>query len=625
MSQTITVKNIASFGNEGVSVRTDKFNIIYGLNGTGKTTISEFLRNKDANDYEGCSFNEEQGNIFVYNRGYIADVFREGEIDGIYTLGKKNNKIEEEINLIESQKERLKIILQRRSDGEVKKEQKLSQLKEQMLDFMKPLKGSIMKRGDYLEGLQKADKLIEILKKTKLEEGQGYNQFDLERRAEKLAGDLEKISNKPEKLSNSIAGFSELPIWKEEITSSNNGYLDGIIKKLENENWIREGVATHDEYIESEKKCPFCDSDINDERINNLRNLIDDEYSEKVKQINAELEELKLFEKKVVDVELVLAKLNDIEVPKTISENIITLRKAIETNIVRAREKSSQPARIDLVFEDTSELINNINQDLKIINSRIDNHNRIVDNKKQERDNLKKDVRSYIRFETNDILQEYNETVIALQNLKECTEKLEGIRDDKGTKISDLRKELGGIEGSVNSINNELKAMGIDSFFLKTYPSDGEKPSKFKINRPNKKASHSDERVYDTLSEGEKTLIAFLYFLHRCEGGKEQGKDIDRSERIIVIDDPICSLSHNFIFEIACLIKDKFIKKDTEYKQIILLTHHLYFMHEILLKSYNENKWKLYRLFKNENNTSVIQSMERSDIKNEYESYCFIM
>ncbi|MFP1559147.1 AAA family ATPase [Escherichia coli] len=43
--------------------------------------------------------------------------------------------------------------------------------------------------------------------------------------------------------------------------------------------------------------------------------------------------------------------------------------------------------------------------------------------------------------------------------------------------------------------------------------------------------------VYRSLSEGEKTLITFLYFLECCKG-KTNENDTDMRDKLIVIDNP---------------------------------------------------------------------------------------
>lgn len=52
-------------------------------------------------------------------------------------------------------------------------------------------------------------------------------------------------------------------------------------------------------------------------------------------------------------------------------------------------------------------------------------------------------------------------------------------------------------------------------------------------------------------------------------------------DKLIVIDDPISSLSQNYVFDIASMIHHDIIEKGISSK-IIILTHNLYFFHELI-------------------------------------------
>ena len=92
-------------------------------------------------------------------------------------------------------------------------------------------------------------------------------------------------------------------------------------------------------------------------------------------------------------------------------------------------------------------------------------------------------------------------------------------------------------------------------------------------------------------------------------------------KKIVVIDDPISSLSHIYIFNIAQFIKNHFFNNtENNYQKVFVLTHSLYFFHELASKL---NDAKFFRITKN--NSSHIHSMKKSDIKNDYESYWEIL
>ncbi|WP_163471126.1 AAA family ATPase, partial [Klebsiella oxytoca] len=77
------------------------------------------------------------------------------------------------------------------------------------------------------------------------------------------------------------------------------------------------------------------------------------------------------------------------------------------------------------------------------------------------------------------------------------------------------------------------------------------------------------EGVFRTLSEGEKTLISFLYFLEVCNGELDTASGTLKRDRIIVIHDPISSLSHNYVYDIASLIRRQVLIPRDRFKQVI--------------------------------------------------------
>ncbi|HBT2007220.1 TPA: AAA family ATPase, partial [Klebsiella pneumoniae] len=96
----------------------------------------------------------------------------------------------------------------------------------------------------------------------------------------------------------------------------------------------------------------------------------------------------------------------------------------------------------------------------------------------------------------------------------------------------------------------------------------------------------------------------------------------------IVIDDPISSLSHDYIYEISSLIHYRIIEGIAPDAKILILTHNLFFFQEILklappkIKNFDK-QYNLLRVVKNE--YSDVIAMSKGDIKNEYESYWMVL
>lgn len=95
MINKITISGVASYKNEA-TLETDKnINLIYGINGSGKSTFSEYLRKRTNAEYTECSIepviNDDEEEIFVYNENYVEEVFYNSDYQrGVFSLSKEN-------------------------------------------------------------------------------------------------------------------------------------------------------------------------------------------------------------------------------------------------------------------------------------------------------------------------------------------------------------------------------------------------------------------------------------------------------------------------------------------------------------------------------------------------------
>ena len=108
---------------------------------------------------------------------------------------------------------------------------------------------------------------------------------------------------------------------------------------------------------------------------------------------------------------------------------------------------------------------------------------------------------------------------IAMQDLETEIEKQKRI-------IIEQQKQTVNIEEAITNINNASIDLGITDFKVEKHSEN-----LYKIIR-----EHNDNKIFRSLSEGEKMIISFLYFIELCRGKKdatEAGK-----KKIIVIDDP---------------------------------------------------------------------------------------
>ena len=143
------------------------------------------------------------------------------------------------------------------------------------------------------------------------------------------------------------------------------------------------------------------------------------------------------------------------------------------------------------------------------------------------------------------------------------------------------------VKKCLDSINKILALHGYTGFSLQPSP---KKQGEFQIQR------EDGSYVKDTLSEGEASIITFLYFIQIVKGVLHSGQS-SRSN-VVVIDDPISSLDYAAI-ELVSTLTNELIKKarsgEGGITQIIVLTHNTSYLKElnVNLPRKNTHFWKL--------------------------------
>ena len=187
------------------------------------------------------------------------------------------------------------------------------------------------------------------------------------------------------------------------------------------------------------------------------------------------------------------------------------------------------------------------------------------------------------------------------------------LRVAKENEIKELNKNVTSIQPTIDEINQTLKGYGFTNFKI----TQADKPNHYSLTR-----EHQSISVHRTLSEGEITFITFLYFIQLTKGSFAE--DSVTTNRIVVIDDPISSLDSNILFVVSSIVKDLIddIHQDKgNIKQIILLTHNIYFHKEIAYidgREQNRSDVTYWILRRNSNRTNV-KYYKKNPIHNSYE------
>ncbi|EGK7522640.1 AAA family ATPase [Campylobacter lari] len=631
MITKISMKNVASYKDETTLETNKRINLIYGLNGVGKTQISKFLANQEDENFKDCKIeglsNEQQ--ILVYNQDFIEKNFYDTDKQqGIFTLSEENTSIKQEIENLQKELTRLK-------SSQDKNEKKLKEKQEDIIkiendfkddiwkiklsyykDFKQFFKGIAGKKEDYFDFIN--PKIKEFLTLDTI--NQNTNLEELKKQYNILADTTQvKLENINEISNIEFKNIENNLIFNEIIVGNQNSIIADLINKLGNGDWVKDGF---DKYIlQDSQTCPFCQKDtITQEFKSYLEDYFDKTYEERIKELEKLNDEYRNLFSNIPSIETFYRRdildSKDLEFEKLYFQ----VKSKLEKNIKKIQEKIKEPSK-KIELEKTDEIFQNLNNYIKQIQQKIIEFNSKLDNCKNEKEKLKKQFWEFAIFEKKEIIEKYN------KNKKE-QEINKGVLDKENQTIKDSiqhientikekQKEVINIQEAVDKINNYLKDLGILSFYIKVQ--DDEKQEYIIVREGENKPS------FKTLSEGEKTLISFLYFLQLCQGKKEKDEAI--LDKIIVIDDPISSLSFNYVYNITQLIKEIFLRnKDSNYKQIFVLTHHLYFFKELIgFKEDYKKDIYTFRIGKNENYISHIDTMEEDEILNDYQAYWQIL
>ena len=610
--------------------KTDKkINLIYGLNGTGKTVLSNYLyessrddKSENWPDFQDCrnSFHKSS-NLLVYNEKFIEDIFYE-EIPGIFTLSSENREAKENINNAENILNKEK----NEKDGLTSKVIMLEKSLKRTRDNAEKVAWKI--KTNYTGGDRLLDYCLYSLKSNK------KILFDYlckttkpDKKPDKKVDDLKNII-KSIKEGRVIPKIPEIditpneiegdPIFKEIIIGSQNSSVARLIEKLKNSDWVNKGLQYLPESIKEPIRCPFCQEKTITEGIaGEIRKYFDISYQETLDNTSQKQKIYNNFIDKVDNFKSEYQEHTFIKEKKDkFSDLVSRLKIILNDNLSSIQSKIQAPSK-EVSLKSSEGQLSALDQFIQNINQKVQSHNTQASDSEDQKKKIKDTFWEIMRFDYDQTIQSYkseNKKIKSEVKLLEdkIREKQKSISEQKDI-IKKNQRQTVNLETAILNINQNLRDIGITDFKIKKHSDN----KSYFLTR-----GSSNGANFKSLSEGEKTVISFLYFLELCQG-KASSEEV-LGKKIIVIDDPVSSLSHIYIFNIAQFIKNKFFsEQENNYEQVFILTHSLYFFHELAgyskRKKSREKQINLFRITKNP--SSQIVEMSENEVKNDYEAY----
>lgn len=629
MITNIKLSNIATYEEVEFSELKEE-NFIYGANGSGKTTLSNYLMDPSSPSCNNCSVTWENNNplqILVYNKKFREKNFNStGKIPGIFTIGEKSKETTDRINKINDRLEELK----KNTLGDNNtRDSKLKEKNELYESFKGTVWTQLYKNNennfkDAFEGVMKnKDNFV-----AKVISEYDVHKNDTSLSVEELKELADKIYNSPHEK------FSELPefptidleqdiknaIYSKKIIGNNDVDIAALINKLNNSDWIKAGK----EFLNIDDGiCPFCQQKtISEKFIKELNDFFDETYTNNLKILNETSDSYKRNSK------VLLEFLDKIEASEKNNENtqldvilfsanLKTLHSEVAENLVKISNKESQPS-ISVKLKSHKVVIDSIKSIFDTAIQKVKEHNDIIDKLPIEKENLKNKIWCYLVKENENLISDYNKKKgICEKVISKMDERIKDYDCEKITlneELKELNKKDITVQAAIDSINDILRNYGFMNFEIVSAREENTYTLKRK----------DGSLVEDKLSEGETTFITFLYYMQLIHGSLS-ADGIER-EKVLVIDDPISSLDSNILFIVSSLIKEELKmlgNKNNKVKQIILLTHNIYFYKEVSFIDGRENTRKdlTYWIIRKEEFNSEIQKYERNPIISSYDLY----
>lgn len=610
----ILLRNISSYSPDSiVSIGPlQRVSLFYGHNGTGKTTISNYLQAPNDACYSSCAVEpaKEGRQVLVYNHYFVEKNFHEtASQPGVFTLNEGNIEAKATLEAAEStivalmvshDSEMEKGVKSKKVQGEAY-ETLLKSVWESKRNFDGTALAYCFKNLNTKERLLEATRSFSLVATHDTVEG-------LLREAAELSETIDQELPKITIVSFHAEALEFDPIMQEIITGSGDSYLSAFIQQLGNSDWVKHALNFESK---ANEQCPLCQQSLPNGFYDEIRKVFDQTYEQRIRLLN----QFKTRYKDAVDIFL-----RQFAAPiyqkQAIQHHVNQLHILFQKNLQSISNKISSPS-LSIALDSTAELIGELNNSISVEQQKIDATNTIIKNRKQLEDNIKSRFWAWFRSSCDAAIVTFEKVDEEHGRLRQAAkDEILSLRRHIQTQrdiISRSKAATTNIDQSIESINTWLKVLGLKGFILIKH--EGEVPQ-YRLERPNQ-----DKGVFKTLSEGEKTLISFLYFLEVCNGELDATSGQLKSERIIVIDDPISSLSHNYIYDIASLIRRQVLVPRDRFKQVLILTHNLFFFHEIakLLREDKENPLAMFRITKS--HYSVVMPMEEREVQNDYQAF----
>lgn len=561
----------------------DQFNLIYGWNGCGKTTLSSLF----AQIEKGTNLTEDEGDVEfeihddrrcagatiastnlppvrVFNRDFIdATITAVGErFEPIYYLGEDSIEKQAKADELKTTKEDK---LRKMTEATATRKASERTLDRFCIDRAKVIKevltGAQSRQYNNYNKKHFNQSMAAMQTRADAQAALLTDEVKDQLRTQKDAqpkGDLPAVACTPpdfEKFSNDAKTLLERSVASETIEALEQ---DKTVAR-----WVHEGLALHSGEQKTDT-CRFCSQPLTEER----RAALDGHFNDAFAAFQQEMvSEISSLDRSLADLKGITfpdpARVYD-HLQEALTTATSEAQKAIElatawlTEIRTALDAKKAapfaPAKSgDWRSETTADALRHA---IEAVNGVLAKHNNITS------DFQKKVDEACNRLEQHYVAEAWDEHARLAKPVGQAEAKIESLQEEVNrlqNEIEDIERDIVEHRKPAEELNNELRAyLGRDELRFEV------KSTGYSLTRAGKPVSH--------LSEGERTAIAFLYFLKSLKD-----RAFDLAKGVVVIDDPVSSLDANALFSAFGYMKER----TKACGQLFVLTHNFGFFRQV--------------------------------------------
>lgn len=319
--------------------------------------------------------------------------------------------------------------------------------------------------------------------------------------------------------------------------------------------------------------CPFCLQDISNSTGERLQKFHEFISNQAIKESRLATNLLGVEKKKALDLKL---QLTEYEVALLELENIeVGLKEAIEGFVEKLKVRK-ELFHSEKLPDSVNELSNQPIEKLSRIITKINEQITSLSSDEGLQMLISKKIDHLTQLEDRKFVLEHQESIIQNILRHKTIDCLKKVKTQCNTRnISTLSSQLNQasvVDPLINNFNQEMKAFGFSRFTISVKSRNKGGQQQFKLEL----SDAGNSMVATIASEGEQRCIAIACFLAEMKA--------DNRNSAVVFDDPVNSLSHQWSGKVATRLV-----RESKYRQVIVFTHDIVF-YKLLHEAAEQNK-----------------------------------